>query len=164
MRPSQHPPPLLLLYCNGNPPLELLVAALVVTVHFVMAVPAPHHGVVRPALLVVNPQVRAVIPVVVRHIRNVHLLLRGMRAQVSCIVRTRLSLHRTGQLGLPSFCLHASSSHLRDLHLGGRKSIGHGSNAGAGRERNGSESSSDRPCCELYQAGRPQIKILRTFR
>lgn len=77
---SHHTSPPLLLDGYGYPPLELLVPALVVTVHLVMAVLAPHHRVVRPALLVVDPQVRTVVAVVVRHVRDVHLLLQVWKA------------------------------------------------------------------------------------
>jgi len=79
---SEQPPPLLLLYSYGHPPLEFLVPTLVVAVHLVVAVLAPLHGIVRPALLVIDPQVRTEVAVVVRHVRDIHLLLciAGQRA------------------------------------------------------------------------------------
>ena len=55
--------------------LELLVLALVVAVHLVEAVLAPHERVAVPALLVVDPHVRAVIAVVIGDVRGIHLFL-----------------------------------------------------------------------------------------
>ena len=60
-------------YCDTS--LELLVLALVVAMHFMMTVLPPHPGIVHSALLVIDPHMRAIVAVVIRDIRNVHLLL-----------------------------------------------------------------------------------------
>lgn len=71
----QDSPSSLLLNCYCYTSLELLVFALIVAMHFMMAVLPPHPGVVHSALLVIDPHMRAVVAVVIRDIRNVHLLL-----------------------------------------------------------------------------------------
>eukprot|EP00955_Chlamydomonas_euryale_P075621 362387-Chlamydomonas_euryale.AAC.4 len=72
-----HAPAPLLFNGNRHTPLELLVLALVVCVHFMPALLAPHERVVGPALLVVDPHVRAVIAVMVGDVCRIHLLLQS---------------------------------------------------------------------------------------